>query len=205
MALITTAIDMFFGTSNGGSIAGLRLDAILSDSVGLRSTVTQWAVEEGSPVSDAIIPGSPTLQIEGIVTNAGVVLLDGIVSGSFESVGENKLNAARDQLTAAYKARTPITLVASNVTYLNYGMESCNIVRRGNGQDGELSITANFIKIRKAALQTTKVTLTNVANKVKGKAGATKATTGKAATTSPDSATAEKASSIAYSLLYGGS
>lgn len=204
MGIVSDTVDMFFGTQGDGSIAGIRLDATLNDNFSLASTVTQWTVEQGSPVSDAIIAQSPVLSIEGVITNANIVLLDGLLTTGLLSIGENKLNAARAQLYALQILQEPVTLVTSNVTYRGYGMQTCSISRRGGGQDGELTISATFIQIRKATLQTTTVSLTNVAKKMTGKAGATKAAAGAATTTTqPDTAVTAKASSIAYSLLFG--
>lgn len=204
MSLLSTAIDVFFGTKGSGSIAGLRLDAVMSESLSLNSEISQYARENGAPFTDGIIPNIKKLSIDGIVTTANIVLLDGLLStGSFAPTGESKLVAARKALEKVYLDRQPVSIVTSGITYTNMGMATCELRRRGDGNDGELSISATFYEMPTVTVQTTVVNVSQATSvaKVAAKAGATKATVGQVSGVASVAPAATPSPSAALSML----
>lgn len=189
MSIINDAVDAFFGSAPKNNIAGVRIDAILSERLTLDSEISQYPRENGANFTDGIIPSLPTIDIEGVVTNSNVIFLGGLLTtGKFASTGTSKLIAARKAFEEVHKKRAPISLVTGGVTYTNYGMASCSITHKGSGDDGELSIVARLVSMPTVVLKTTSISVTNKANVgatngANSRAGGTKADTGQAAGT----------------------
>ncbi|MDB5849788.1 MAG: hypothetical protein JWP29_3540 [Rhodoferax sp.] len=190
-------LDMIFGINPTGTmIAALRLDTLSREVIELPSVATEYPVEDGSPISDAILPGAPKLSIEGGVSAASATVLGGALTGGTPA-GKTKLLDAIAALQQVYAEHTPITIVTGLGVYPNMAMSSCRLTRSSAGPGGKwLDVQAEFIQIRKVVLKTTDVP----ADKVAAKTGATKAPAGKATATDPAAATADKGGSILKSL-----
>lgn len=67
-------VSMIFGWGGGSSIGVIPLDALLSEKTSLNSRATEYAVEDGPPVSDHVVQESEVLAIDGWVTAATVSL-----------------------------------------------------------------------------------------------------------------------------------
>lgn len=167
-------INMIFGIG-GTTVGALSLDALLEEGTDLSASVTQYAVEDGTPISDHIGIQSETLKISGVVSGASVVL--------FGEAGKSKLTAAKNVLREIHEKREPITITTGLEEYKDYAMTACSIRR---GTDGEkLDVELQFTKIRKAKTREADIPPEKVKANAKGKAGETKQAKGKATTKPP--------------------
>ena len=151
-------------------IGALQLDALISEQTSLSNGVTQYAVEEGAPVSDHISSEAEKLTIEGVVTGASVSL--------FGVHGRSKMIEAKEALRVINEQRQPITIVTGLDVYPEFAMESCDISR--NADDGEkLHISISLTKIRKAKTREADIPPGKVRQSVAGKAGETRKPAGR--------------------------
>lgn len=157
-------IDLVFRLKDAPQtmIGALQLDALISEQTSLANGVTQYAVEEGAPVSDHISTEAEKLTIEGIVTGASVSL--------FGTHGRSKMIEAKEALRVINEQRQPITVVTGLDVYPDFAMESCDISR--NADDGEqLRISISLTKIRKAKTREADIPPGKVRQNAAGKAG----------------------------------
>lgn len=151
-------------------IGALQLDALISEQTSLANGVTQYAVEEGAPVSDHISTEAEKLTIEGVVTGASVSL--------FGVYGRSKMIEAKEALRVINEQRQPITVVTGLDVYPEFAMESCDISR--NADDGEkLHISISLTKIRKAKTREADIPPGKVRQNAAGKAGETRKPAGR--------------------------
>ena len=151
-------------------IGTLQLDALISEQTSLSNGVTQYAVEEGAPVSDHISSEAEKLTIEGVVTGASVSL--------FGVHGRSKMIEAKEALRVINEQRQPITVVTGLDVYPDFAMESCDISR--NADDGEkLHISISLTKIRKAKTREADIPPGKVRQNAAGKAGETRKPAGR--------------------------
>jgi hypothetical protein len=141
------------------------LDANVNEVVEYESDVTQYAVEDGSPVSDNISIKSQGLSIDGVVTNMSMT------KGNNNNVGRSKLQLAKSVLEGIYKARQVVTITSGLSVYADMAIKNIRIARSAG--KGELTVALRLVQIRKVTLKTT---ASNFApGKTSGKGGATKA------------------------------
>ena len=151
-------------------IGALQLDALISEQTSLANGVTQYAVEDGAPVSDHISTEAEKLTIEGVVTGASVSL--------FGTHGRSKMIEAKEALRVINEQRQPITVVTGLDVYPDFAMESCDISR--NADDGEkLHISISLTKIRKAKTREADIPPGKVRQNAAGKAGETRKPAGR--------------------------
>lgn len=165
-------IDMVFRLKDAPQtmIGTLQLDALISEQTSLSNGVTQYAVEEGAPVSDHISSEAEKLTIEGVVTGASVSL--------FGVHGRSKMIEAKEALRVINEQRQPITVVTGLDVYPEFAMESCDISR--NADDGEkLHISISLTKIRKAKTREADIPPGKVRQNAAGKAGETRKPAGR--------------------------
>ncbi|MDU1347492.1 MAG: hypothetical protein E6959_10655 [Eikenella corrodens] len=165
-------IDMVFHLKDAPQtmIGALQLDALISEQTSLSNGVTQYAVEEGAPVSDHISSEAEKLTIEGVVTGASVSL--------FGTHGRSKMIEAKEALRVINEQRQPITVVTGLDVYPNFAMESCDISR--SADDGEkLHISISLTKIRKAKTREADIPPGKVRQNAAGKAGETRKLAGR--------------------------
>lgn len=165
-------IDMVFRLKDAPQtmIGALQLDALISEQTSLSNGVTQYAVEEGAPVSDHISSEAEKLTIEGVVTGASVSL--------FGVHGRSKMIEAKEALRVINEQRQPITVVTGLDVYPEFAMESCDISR--SADDGEkLHISISLTKIRKAKTREADIPPGKVRQNAAGKAGETRKPAGR--------------------------
>lgn len=190
-------IDMVFRLKDAPQtmIGALQLDALISEQTSLSNGVTQYAVEEGAPVSDHISSEAEKLTIEGVVTGASVSL--------FGVHGRSKMIEAKEALRVINEQRQPITIVTGLDVYPEFAMESCDISR--SADDGEkLHISISLTKIRKAKTREADIPPGKVRQNAAGKAGETRKPAGRvtsrqAAKTTPSPQAQQRAQRAAKS------
>lgn len=184
-------VSMVFGWSGGTSIGAIPLDALVSEKTSLNSRATEYAVEDGPPVTDHVVQESELLTLDGWVTAAEVALLGGLAAGAKGALrsggtlgnlsaraGRSKLISAKEALRKVHADRLPITITTGLDVYVNFVMERCEIGRTNEGGD-RFEISADFKKIRKVALRQADIPPAKTNGKAAGKAGQTKTNAGK--------------------------
>jgi hypothetical protein len=160
---VTTTI---VATTSAGSNVVFTLDANVNETEELESDVSQYAVEDGSPMSDNIALKSSQVSVDGTVTNMSTDYI-----GSTGLVGKAKFTLAKSILKGLYAARQTVTLITGLDVYADYAIKNIRITR--TAPKGQLDISIRLIKIRKVTLQ---VVASNFApGATSGKGGATKA------------------------------
>lgn len=181
MSIVNLLFFSFGGKST--TIGALELDALLTESTSLRSQITEYPVEDGTVISDHITKEAETLSLNGVITGAGTLF-----SPSF---GKVELLVAKEALRELHNARELVTVVTGLDVYSDFAIESLDIER--NADDGErLNISAELRKIKKVQLRTEEMPPEKANGKTKGKAGQTKAKTGKAQTKPPSNGAEKK-------------
>ena len=160
---VTTTI---VATTAAGSNVVFTLDANLNETEELESDVSQYPVEDGSPMSDNIALKSSQVSIDGTVTNMSTDYI-----GSTGLVGKAKFTLAKSILKALYAARQTVTVITGLDVYADYAIRNLRITR--TAPKGQLDVSIRLIKIRKVTLQT--VSSNFAPGKTAGKGGATKA------------------------------
>ncbi|MFF7398892.1 phage baseplate protein [Achromobacter sp. NPDC008082] len=184
-------VAMIFGWNGGTSIGAVPLDALLSEKTSLNSRATDYAVEDGPPVTDHVVQESELLTLDGWVTAAEVSLLGGLAAGASTAIraggslaglagsaGRSKLISAKDALRKIHADRLPITVTTGLDVYVDFVMERCEIGRTNEGGD-RFEISADFKKIRKVALRQADIPPEKTSGSASGKAGQTKTNAGK--------------------------
>lgn len=151
-------------------IGVLELDALLDENTSLRSQITEYPIEDGSVISDHITQESETLSLEGVITGAGTLFNI--------AAGKSKLIAAKETLRTLHKNRELITIITGVDVYEDFAIESCDINR--NSDDGEqFSVSMELRKVNKVSLRTEEIPPEKTSGTATGKAGKTKAKSGK--------------------------
>lgn len=167
-------VAMVFGWNGGTSIGTVALDALVSEKTSLNSRATDYAVEDGPPVTDHVVQESELLTLDGWVTAAEVSLLGGLSA----KAGRSKLISAKDALRKIHADRLPITVTTGLDVYVDVVMERCEIGRTNEGGD-RFEISADFKRIRKVTLRQADIPQEKTSGSATGKAGQTKANAGK--------------------------
>lgn len=185
-------VSMIFGWGGGSSIGALPLDALLNEKTSLNSRATEYAVEDGPPVTDHVVQESELLALDGWVTAAEVTLLGGLAIGGVRNLvggtglgglsaggGRSKLISSKEALRKIHADRLPITIVTGLDVYVDFVMETCDIGRSSEGGD-RFEISATFKQIRKVTLRQADIPPEKTSGSATGKAGGTKTNAGKA-------------------------
>jgi hypothetical protein len=193
-------VDMIFGINTAGTqIAALRLDALVDETLEFPSIVTEYPVENNSPMSDGILPGAPRLSIRGVVSSSSASIFGGLLDGGIP-FGKTKLLDAIEAIKRVHSEHIPVTIVTGLGVYTDMGMSACRLGRHNSEMGGKaLTIDCEFSVIRKVSLQTTDVPA-DANSSASGKTGATKAAAGNAASSEPPAPVQAKSSSILKSL-----
>ena len=126
------------------SVAGIEFDALIEQSRELNATIPQYVTEKGFQISDSIIIEAETLSMTLYVTDTPVTWR-----------GRHGLGRTADvcrRLESLYFSKTPVTVVTSDGTYTNMGIQSITLSKSPEtGYAREIPIT--FKKIRTTAVR----------------------------------------------------
>lgn len=124
------------------SVAGIEFDALIDQSRQLDATIPQYVTEQGFQISDSIIIEAETLSMTLYVTDTPVTWRARHGLGRTEDVCR--------RLESLYFSKTPVTVVTSDGTYTNMGIQSITLSKNPEtGYAREIPIT--FKKIRTTA------------------------------------------------------
>lgn len=128
-------------------IGSYTIDASIREVHTFESDVTEFPVEQGSPIADNIRPKPITVQIEGIVSNtplppisAGRSIVTDETDDSLPSV------SALAALLAIRDAREPVTISTAVKSYDNMVLQSLEVPRDGTTGDA-LRFSATFVQV----------------------------------------------------------
>ena len=126
------------------SVAGIEFDALIDQSRQLDATIPQYVTEEGFKISDSIIIESETLSMTLYVTDTPVTWR--------QQHGLGRTADVCRRLESLYFSRTPVTVVTSEGTFTNMGIQSITLSKNPEtGYAREIPIT--FKKIRTTAVR----------------------------------------------------
>lgn len=130
-------LSLLFGKKYARTdIAGVLLDAVLSEDHLYNSRVTNFPVEDGRIISDHIINEPETVQITGVVSDTPI---------SFFAPFNASINAFQ-RLVEIHDRRELITIVTGIKVYTNMAITSLQVPRNAlSGQS--LTFTMNFQKV----------------------------------------------------------
>lgn len=165
-------VGLTFSTGVPTTIGALELDALLSEMTDLQAKATEYAVEEGSPISDHVVPQPERLKVSGWITPTNVQLM--------QADGRPKMLEAKATLRRMIDDRAEVTIVTGMDTYSGMILESCSIGRTNEGE--HFTVDMEFVKIRKAVLRKADIPPDKTKGTATGKAGSTNTKAGKAAT-----------------------
>lgn len=163
-------VGVTFSTGVPTTIGALAIDALLSESTELGAKATEYAVEDGSPISDHVVLTPERLKISGWITPTDVQLMT--------ADGRPKMAEAKATLRKMIDDRAEITVTTGMDTYAGMIMEGCNIGRTNEGE--RFTVDMEFVKIRKAVLRKADIPPDRTSGSARGKAGATNTDAGKA-------------------------
>lgn len=144
---------------SGGEIT-IEFDALLDEKTEFKSDVTQYEVEEGSPVSDHIRNLSDEISFTGVISNAWLYAEtsggDGQSGGADGSEAEERLQPVFDKLRKLHEDRQTVGVYTRFAIYNDMALRSC-VIPRNAGDGGVLNFTLEFVKIRKVDTQSVEI------------------------------------------------
>lgn len=152
------------------TVGVLALDAMITEGSELRAKATEYAVEDGSPISDHVVLESERLKLSGWVTPTNVL--------EMSADGRPKLLEAKATLRQMVSDRNEITVTTGLDSYEGMVLESVSIGRSNEGD--HLTVDLELVQIRKAVLRMADIPPAKTTGTAKGKAGSTKTPAGKA-------------------------
>lgn len=149
------------------TVGVLALDALITEGTELSAKATEYAVEEGSPITDHVVAESERLKLSGWITPSNVM--------EMTADGRPKLLEAKATLRRLVSERNEITVTTGLDSYQNMVIQSANIGRSNEGD--HLTVDLELIQIRKAVLRTADIPPAKART---DKSGQTKTPAGKA-------------------------
>jgi uncharacterized membrane protein YgcG len=175
------------------SVWGIEFDALIDETKNMTSTIPEYPVEEGFPVSDTIINDPLSVSMTLYLTNTPVTWL------YRHGTSNDRVNQICDMIQRKWFDKQLTKIVTSDTIYTNMGITSISIKKSTDtGYAREISISAKKVRV-------TKRKTVNIPHYIL-KAGATMAKAGKASTSKTSaSSTASSSSSSGSSSGSGGS
>ena len=172
-----------FRTPSRAKMGGIVLDLLVSEELTLEGEVTEYAVEDGTTISDHITRKAERLRITGTmaVTDAAAFTL---------------LNKAQkfvdviEMLRAMHKGRALVEVSTGRMIYKEMAFQSLVATRSNDGPGGNIiTIAAELKQVRKVRLKTASVPAARATAPASGRAGATNTAAGRTASSSSQAAT----------------
>lgn len=148
MAIVSA--DLFFRKNRSYAVGNISFDMILSETHNLNNTVSQYKVENGSPVSD---------HIENELENGSATYL--ITNFSINDSGEvrNRAQEVYDELYDLWKRKELVKIVTVFKVYTDMAIQSLAIPRdEGTGE--ALFLNISFRKFNRVKLKEVKLIAT---------------------------------------------
>lgn len=136
MSLVT----FYYENQPRGKIDSIVVDVTLNDDVSYKCGISQYAVEDGSFISDHITEQPYDLSLRGLITDYP------LNSAESSPVGGNRVKNAYEELLALKKNKTPFNVVTGLDVYTNVFFTTFDIHRDAD-TGRALSFEAKFQKI----------------------------------------------------------
>lgn len=176
------------------SVWGIEFDALIDESKTMTSTIPEYPVESGFPVSDTIINGPIQISLNLYLSNTPVTWL------FRHGTSNDRVTRISKMIEQKWFDKKLTKIVTTDTTYTNMGITSISIKKSADiGYAREIAITAK--KVRKTKRKTVTVP-TYVLKAGESMAYAGKASTSKTSATS--GAGASSSDSAAYGSTSGG-
>lgn len=179
------------------TIAGIELDALISDDKSYQQDIPDYPTEEGYSVSDTIILKPITVGITAYIANTPVTW------SSRHGISSSRVNSVCKQLEQLYFSRKLVKVVTTDAIYTNMGITSMQITKSkelGNARQITLSLKKVYVTKRK----TVKIP-SYILKSGETAANAGKATTSKSSSSAGNSSGASSSSSGGSGSSSGGS
>ena len=161
------AIVTFIYNTPRKSIGGFVIDAFLKESYSFQNQVTDIPIEEGSTISDHVIPEQDKISIEAFIgrTEFAVIGMDGTNENQdLEPSTESRIRQNYRELKRLKESRQPLTLSLGLDVYRNMVITDFNIDRDvESGKDLPFSMSFTQVKIVKS--ETTQINVETVSPK----------------------------------------
>lgn len=164
------------------SVWGIEFDALMDETKNMTSTIPEYPVEEGFPVSDTIINDPLSVSMTLYLTNTPVTWL------YRHGTSNDRVNQICDMIQRKWFDKQLTKIVTSDTIYTNMGITSISIKKSTDtGYAREISISAKKVRV-------TKRKTVNIPAYVL-KAGESMANAGKASTSKSSSSSSSSDSS----------
>lgn len=164
------------GADRRPQLGTLVLDIALTEELVLENNATQYPVEDGTLISDHITKGVERLRITGVVPAVDVLAFAG-------GPGAVHLADVVDTVRAIHDARELVEVATAQLLYTDMAFTNMRIARSAAEGGNFISIDAELVRIRKAALRTAEVPAeAKAAEPAKGRVGQTNTPAGKGTT-----------------------
>lgn len=179
------------------SVWGIEFDALIDETKTMTSTIPEYPVESGFPVSDTIINDPIQVSMTLYLSNTPVTWL------YRHGTSKDRVKRICEMIEDKWGDKKLTKIVTSDTTYTNMGLTSISIKKSADiGYAREISISAK--KVRKTKRKT--VTVPSYVLKAgESKADAGKAATSKSSAKSSSGASSSDSSSSGSSSSGGGS
>lgn len=161
------AVITFIYNTPQKSIGGFVIDAFLKESYSFKNQVTDVPIEEGSTISDHVIPEQDKISIEGFIgrTEFVVMNMNGMDENpELEPSNENRIKQNYRELKRLKESRQPLTLSLGLDVYKNMIITDFDIDRDvESGRD--LPFTMSFTQVKIVKSETTAINVETVSPK----------------------------------------
>ena len=150
------------------SIGGFEIDAFVTEHYSHSNKITEIPVEEGSIISDHVIPEADEIQIKAFIGRTEFVVWEGDIPESMEDVTpedpKTRITQAYFELLRLKEERQPVSVVTGLGTFTDMVITNFDIDRdAATGKD--LSFDMTFKKVRIVKSETTTI---NVSSRATG-------------------------------------
>lgn len=133
------------------AVDGIEFDALLEQTNDYAADIPDYPVEDGFNVQDTIILQPHILSLTLFLSNTPVTW-----KTRFESQGENRVDSVLEKLHASYEKRQLVTVVTTDKTYNNMGIESYS-VKKSTEIGYAREITMRLKEVKKTATEKTSI------------------------------------------------
>ena len=126
------------------SVWGIEFDALIDETKSMTSTIPEYPVEKGFPVSDTIINDPLSVSMTLYLTNTPVTWL------YRHGTSNDRVNQICDMIQRKWFDKQLTKIVTSDVIYMNMGITSISIKKSTDtGYAREISISAKKVRVTK--------------------------------------------------------
>lgn len=159
------AIVTFIYNTPQKSIGGFVIDAFLKENYSFKNKVTDIPIEEGSTISDHVIPEQDKISIEAFIGRTEFAVID--INGNADEINfppstQNRIKQNYKELKRLKESRQPLTLSLGLDIYKNMIITDFDIDRDAeSGKDLPFSMSFTQVRIVKSETTTINISTKN--------------------------------------------